>query len=426
MDTNKRTLNALPAYGAASLVCIVFLALAFALTCTLVAPGVAIADPKADLATAQEDQKESAAASAQAQADLAAAQDAIEQSAADYERAQEKADQAQAKIDANLALIQELEEQIPAQKNASDQAFSAMYKMQQDGLGLLDVVLSSKDLGSFFANLQYLNHVQERNLANIRRLFAMQSQLTQAQSELEEQKAQAEEDKAAAKEALQTAQAARVAAQKAAAEQQQREAQAARKVAQAKKALKEAEKAKDQAAKAAAQEAERKAQEEEERAQASSPASSGESNEGSSLAKEPASDSESMETPTADNADWSTSKSAFVKKWAPRIDAYLGNAPLGGQGKTFAAAAWDFGVDPRWSPAISCVESTKGRYCFRSHNAWGWGSSSWSSWEEAIYAHVAGLARGYGYTVTQAAARKYCPPNWRHWYNTCVSEMAKI
>ncbi|MGN1361979.1 MAG: coiled-coil domain-containing protein [Eggerthellaceae bacterium] len=419
MNTAKRTLNALCTYGAACLACVVSLALAGA----LLAPGIAFADPKADLAAAQEDQRESAAASQQAQADLAAAQDAIEQSAADYEQAQKKADQAQAKIDANVQLIKELEEQIPAQKEASDQAFSAMYKMQQDGLGLLDVLLSSKDLGSFFTNFQYLNHVQARNLANIRRLSSMKSQLTQAQSELEEQKARAEAEKAAAKEALQSAQAARVAAQKAAAEQQRREVEAARKVEKAKKALKEA---KDQAAKKAAEEAARKAQEEADRVQAESVAASGESNESSSLAKEPANESEPMETPTADNADWSTTKSAFVKKWAPRIDVYLGNAPLGGQGKTFAAAAWDYGVDPRWSPAISCVESTKGRYCFRSHNAWGWGNVSWSSWEEAIYAHVGGLARGYGYTVTQAAARKYCPPNWRHWYNTCVSEMAKI
>ena len=37
-------------------------------------------------------------------------------------------------------------------------------------------------------------------------------------------------------------------------------------------------------------------------------------------------------------------------------------------------------VDPRFSPAISAVESSKGLYCFRSHNAWGWGSSSWNTW----------------------------------------------
>ncbi|MDO4502481.1 MAG: hypothetical protein Q4D06_04785 [Coriobacteriia bacterium] len=399
-------------------------ALSVTLACALALPTAALADPKDDLAAAKKEQQESAAASEQALAEMAAAQEAIEKSAADYEQAQQKVDEVQAKIKANSQRIDELEEEIPAQQEASNQAFAAMYKMQQDGLGLLDVVLSSKDLGSFFTNLQYLNHVQERNLANIRRLSTLQQELEQTQKDLKDQKAEAEQDKAAAQEALAVAQEARQAAQAAAAEQQRREAEAA------KKAQEEAKKAKEAAAKKAAEEAARKAQEEAERAQAeadaASPAGQGDANESSSLAKDPAPKDESVKAPTADGADWSTSKAAFVKKWAPRIDAYLGDAPLGGYGKVFAAKAWDYGVDPRWSPAISCVESTKGRFCFRPHNAWGWGHTGWASWEEAIDAHVGGLSRGYGYTVTQAAARKYCPPNWVHWYNTCVSEMAKI
>ncbi len=31
-----------------------------------------------------------------------------------------------------------------------------------------------------------------------------------------------------------------------------------------------------------------------------------------------------------------------------RIDSYLAGSPLSGQGATFAAAAWDYGVDPRF------------------------------------------------------------------------------
>ena len=130
--------------------------------------------------------------------------------------------------------------------------------------------------------------------------------------------------------------------------------------------------------------------------------------------------------PGSDNVDWSVDKSDFVNQWAGRIDAYLSGSPLSGQGATFAAAAWDYGIAPRFSPAISCVESSKGLYCFRSHNAWGWGSSSWDSWEEAINAHVRGLSRGYGYTVTVEGAKKYCPPNWEFWYSRVCAEMAKI
>lgn len=124
--------------------------------------------------------------------------------------------------------------------------------------------------------------------------------------------------------------------------------------------------------------------------------------------------------------NWDMSKEEFVDEWAARIDAYLAGSPLAGQGVTFATAAWDNGVDPRWSPAISNTESSKGAHCFLSHNAWGWGQSSWSSWEEAINAHVSGLAANYGYSITYSYAKKYCPPNYDHWFTSTLSEMKRI
>lgn len=124
--------------------------------------------------------------------------------------------------------------------------------------------------------------------------------------------------------------------------------------------------------------------------------------------------------------DWSCGKDAFISEWANRINSYLAGSPLAGQGETFATAAWENGVDPRWSPAISNTESTKGTNCFLPHNAWGWGSTGWSSWEEAINAHVAGLAKGYGYTISYSNAQKYCPPNYDNWFHDTLREMSKI
>lgn len=124
--------------------------------------------------------------------------------------------------------------------------------------------------------------------------------------------------------------------------------------------------------------------------------------------------------------DWASDKVDFAMEWQPRIDAYLAGSPLSGYGIVFASAAYDCGVDPRWSPAISCIESGKGSVCFRSHNAWGWGGSGWSDWNTAIYAHVSGLASGYGCTISEAAAQKYCPPTWQSWYSGVSGEMAKI
>ena len=124
--------------------------------------------------------------------------------------------------------------------------------------------------------------------------------------------------------------------------------------------------------------------------------------------------------------DWNVGKDAFIAEWTTRIDNYLVGTALAGYGNVFAEAAWENGVDPRFSPAISNTESTNGAHCFKSCNAWGWGDSSWSSWEEAIRAHVAGLANGYGYTLSYENAAKYCPPNTAHWFNNTLSQMQQI
>ena len=74
----------------------------------------------------------------------------------------------------------------------------------------------------------------------------------------------------------------------------------------------------------------------------------------------------------------------------------------------------------------SNTESTKGAHCFLPCNAWGWGQSSWGSWEEAINAHVAGLASVYGYSITYNAAVTYCPPNAAHWFASTLAQMKSI
>ncbi len=121
-----------------------------------------------------------------------------------------------------------------------------------------------------------------------------------------------------------------------------------------------------------------------------------------------------------------SARAAYVAEWAPRINAYLAGSALAGTGEAFACAAYDYGVDPRFSPAISAVESSKGAKCFKAHNAWGWGRSSWGSWEEAIRAHVAGLARSYGGELTKGAAQKYCTSNPSGWYANVSAQMATI
>ncbi len=126
------------------------------------------------------------------------------------------------------------------------------------------------------------------------------------------------------------------------------------------------------------------------------------------------------------DVDFTVGYDAFMAEWTSRIDAYLAGSPLAGYGADFAQAAWENAVDPRWSPAISCTESTKGTHCYMAYNAWGWHGYLGSDWTSAIHAHVAGLANGYGHTITRGNAARYCPPNADFWYSNTLSEMAKI
>ena len=116
----------------------------------------------------------------------------------------------------------------------------------------------------------------------------------------------------------------------------------------------------------------------------------------------------------------------FISTWAERIDAFNEGYPLEGYGEVFAAAAYDYGVDPRYSPAIARLESESGLNCFLPCNAWGWGDASWSDWGTAIYAHVQGLSEEYSPTLTYEDAQKYNPANTDEWYGLVDGYMTQI
>lgn len=321
-----------------------------------------------------------------------ALQQEVERSAQAYDEAVANRDAIAGEIDANEARIAELETLIPEQRRRSEQAAVSLYKSQQDTLSLVDLLLGSTSVEDFVFRVDSMNRITETQVAEMARLADLEEELAATAEQLEASRIEAEASVNAADRALTAAQAARLEAQRRAEEEALRQAEAAA------------------AAQAAAQAAEQAAAEEsggEEAAEAAAPA-------------EPAA------AVTSDGADWTADQATFVAEWAGRIDAYLAGSPLAGQGQAFALAAWNYGVDPRWSPAIACLESGLGAYCFASHNAWGWGDCSWDTWEEAINDHVRGLARGYGYTISVEAAQKYCPPNWQHWYDVVSAQMNLI
>lgn len=116
----------------------------------------------------------------------------------------------------------------------------------------------------------------------------------------------------------------------------------------------------------------------------------------------------------------------YVSTWAERIDAFNAGYPLEGYGRTFAEAAYDYGIDPRLPPAIARVESGSGEVCFNPYNAWGWGDASWSDWDSAIRGFTASFAEGYGYTLSYEMAEVYNQANVDEWYSWVASCMAEI
>lgn len=321
-------------------------------------------------------------------------QQKVEQTALDYNEAVANLESVERQIEDTRARIDELAASLPGQQEKSGDAMKALYNLQNEGYSLIDMLLNVGTLEDFLTTYEYIDRIYTKNVNEINQLANMQNELEETEKALEEKRQDAETEKIRAEDALKVAQEAREEAQKKAAEAAAAEQKAAEEAAKA--AEIEQEKA-DEAANSASEQ------------QPESPSG------GSEVAEPPSND-----------VDWSTDKQAFVSEWTPRIDAYLAGSPLAGQGKTFAEAAWNYGVDPRWSPAISLTESSKGAHCAYPYNAWGWGSVSWSSWEEAIDAHVRGLARGYGYTISVESAKKYCPPNWEHWYNTTLAQMEMI
>lgn len=317
----------------------------------------------------------------------------VERSAVAYDEALANRDEIEGALESNAERIVELESQIEDQQHRSDKAAVEMYKAHQSTLGLLDLVLGATSIDEFVFRLDSVNRITEARVAEMTRLVTLREELAAANEQLEEARIEADAKVVEADRALSAAQAARLEAQRRAEEEARRQAEAA-------------------AAAAAA-------------AAPSQPA--GEAGGGEGQQVEASAPVESAEADAiSSDVSWMSDQDAFVSEWTWRIDSYLAGSPLAGQGHSFALAAWNYGVDPRWSPAIAYLESSLGAYCFAPHNAWGWGDCSWGSWEEAINDHVRGLARGYGYTISIEAARKYCPPNSQHWYDVVSSQMNRI
>ena len=368
-----------------------------ALAATMAASGLALRPTTARAATYEELQQQ------------------VEESTEAYDEAVAHVEAIQGDIEENEKQISQIEEKIPAQRARAADSLRILYKMQQSSGGLLDLVLASENWEDFIATLTYLDRIQSYNLSELEELGVLQAELQEAKDTLSAREAQANHELDRAREAREDA----IAAREEARQQAIAQAEAERAAAEAALAM-------------AAHDAEEgntftnaSGQETEVETPESSETVTDDTSEQeeSQPEKKPEEQKPAQEEQKPAQEVPASARDTFVAKWAPRINAYLSGSPLGGYGKTFAEAAYDYNVDPRWSPAIACIESGKGSYCYRSHNAWGWGGVNWPDWDTAIRSHVAGLSAGYGYTISVTAAQQYCPPTWQAWYSSVLSQM---
>ena len=115
----------------------------------------------------------------------------------------------------------------------------------------------------------------------------------------------------------------------------------------------------------------------------------------------------------AGDVDFSIGREAFIERMVRAHQRLPVRQPLSGHGETFAEAAWEAGIDPRWSPAISNTESTKGRVCFKSHNAWGWDQISTGPIGIRPSAPTSPAWPGYGFTIQLLLRHALLPPELR-------------
>lgn len=131
-----------------------------------------------------------------------------------------------------------------------------------------------------------------------------------------------------------------------------------------------------------------------------------------------------------------TTKDSRVEVLDKFFETY--NSPLQGHAQTFVNTAEKYGIDYKLLPAISCVESTCGKFIIpESYNPFGWGIHgsqyiAFNDFDEAIEKVGEGLDKIYfskGLDTIPEIAPVYTPPNSNHWMgsvNYFIYEMEEI
>ena len=125
---------------------------------------------------------------------LSELQGRIDESNEAYNTAVAHATELQDQIDANEARLAQIEEELPAKKDAAAKSLRASYKMQAGSGDLIQLLLSSEDFNEVISTLQYLEKITSHNNAAVEDLAQATDELEQVQSALASQKAQVDSE----------------------------------------------------------------------------------------------------------------------------------------------------------------------------------------------------------------------------------------
>ena len=125
---------------------------------------------------------------------LSELQASIDESNGAYNTAVAHANELQEQIDANEARLAQIEEELPAKKDAAAKSLRVSYKMQAGSGDLIQRLLSSEDFNEVISTLQYLEKITSHNNAAVEDLAQATDELEQVQSALASQKAQVDSE----------------------------------------------------------------------------------------------------------------------------------------------------------------------------------------------------------------------------------------
>ena len=125
---------------------------------------------------------------------LSELQGRIDESNEAYNTAVARATELQDQIDANEARLAQVEEELPAKKDAAAKSLRVSYKMQAGSGDLIQLLLSSEDFNEVISTLQYLEKITSHNNAAVEDLAQATDELEQLQSALASQKAQVDSE----------------------------------------------------------------------------------------------------------------------------------------------------------------------------------------------------------------------------------------